>query len=230
MVKMNNKKEMMEMDQDLVRKYQQGDKDAGALFINSHYAEIVKYARYHAHKTGYDFNLGNDMYNDCISEAVLAAYKAMDCYDFNSASVMTYINNKIMFEFLTLKRNNSKYGERFTAMSCVSSLETSEGNTIDISEILENTVDSENFEEVQLSSEMVSMVSGLLSQLDRESVEHKVLDQYYKALVNGHPHPVASVCQETGYTKQGVYNIIKRVARGLPTQMVDEIRDVLRAA
>jgi len=67
----------MKMDMELVRKYQQGDRDAGALFISNHYGEIVKIARYHAHVAGYDFGLGADIYNDCISEAVLAAYKAM---------------------------------------------------------------------------------------------------------------------------------------------------------
>lgn len=232
--KMTEKKMMAEMnkmkDMELIRKFQAGDKDAGAEFLNNHYAEIVKVARYHAYGTKYDYELGSEINDDCISEAVLAAYDAMAGFDFKRSNIMTFINTKIGSYFMTLKRNNSRHSERYAAMSRLSGSENLKDREINVDELLESQVDLDAFEKDEHDREMKMCVDQVLNCFDRDSVEWTVTRLYYNALTCGMSDVINFVCGVTGYTRQGVYNVLKRTAHILPGDMASDIRSVLLAA
>jgi len=196
----------------LVKMFQEGDLEAGTEFIQNHLKEITKISRLHARKVCYDFALGYDLKDDCVSEGVLAAYDAMKTYDFTGSSIMTYINTKIKFAFMALKRNNSKHSERYE---------------IGLDNVAETLVDTREEPNQMYFKDTLEKV---LESLDPESTEWAVTRLYYNAMVRGIKSPINYVAEQTGYTTVGIRNILKRTVKKLPIQLVTEIQTMLMAA
>lgn len=212
--KPNMKQDKMTIhDLTLIRKFQKGEVEAGAEFIENHYDEIVNTSRFHANKIKYDFSLGADLYNDCISEGTVATYKALQTYDFKGSSIMTYVNAKIRFQFLTIKRNSTEYRERYDIGH-----EEQIGLTLD-----------DNSEE-ELDYELKDAVEKTLENLDPSSVEWAILRLVYNAMVRGIKNPITYVAKHYGYTKPGISKVISRVKKKLPSKLGQEICSLLRAA
>lgn len=213
MAKKNNMNDKMTLtDLSLVKKFQEGNLEAGAEFISNHLEEITKISRFHAHRICYDYAQGYDLKDDCVSEGVLAAYDAMKLYDFTGSSIMTFINAKIKFAFMTLKRNNSIHSERY------------ELNADETIMNLEDTnEDSSQFY-------FKETLEKMLEQLDPESIEWSVARLMYNAMARGVKNPINDVAKQTGYTTMGVRNILKRTTKKLPVQLVNEIQTMLWAA
>lgn len=199
-------------DLDLVKNFQNGDLDAGTEFIQNHLDEIIKISRFHAHKVCYDYALGYELKKDCVSEGVLAAYDAIKTYDFTGSSIMTYINTKIKFAFMSIKRNNAKHSERYE---------------IGKDEYIESVVD-DNSEDNQLYFK--ESLEKVLKQLDPTRNEWSIIRLYYNAMVRNIPSPINYVARETGYSTVGIRNIIRHTAQILPGQLTAEVRSMLMAA
>lgn len=213
MAKKNNMNDKMTLtDLSLVRKFQEGNLEAGAEFITNHLEEITKISRFHAHRICYDYALGYDLKDDCVSEGVLAAYDAMKLYDFTGSSIMTFINAKIRFAFMTLKRNNATHSERYVI------------DNGDLAESLE--APAEDSSQVYFKDSL----EKVLEALDPNSTEWSVARLFYNAMVRGVKSPINYVAEQTGYTTVGIRNILKRTSHMLPQQLSGEIQTMLMAA
>ncbi|PWJ70112.1 hypothetical protein BGX12_10377 [Fibrobacter sp. UWR4] len=143
---------------------------------------------------------------------MLAAYDAMKLYDFTGSSIMTFINAKIRFAFMTLKRNNATHSERYVI------------DNGDLAESLE--APAEDSSQVYFKDSL----EKVLEALDPNSTEWSVARLFYNAMVRGVKSPINYVAEQTGYTTVGIRNILKRTSHMLPQQLSGEIQTMLMAA
>lgn len=190
---------------------------------------IAKAASRNVAKVPYDLALGwQELQADALCEANVAVVNGFHLYNPALSSLETFINTKVYWHFKELQRQNAHHSEMEVARStlekrCVDET-TGEGGYS--SDYLDYDEAEDEWECLERQRELESAVKAMMrfAQPGRQTL---CLQRYLVALKEKESQPVPYVAKALGCSRQQVYNILKDVVAQLPSDLADEIRDLL---
>lgn len=212
-------------DEDLVRGINaSNDPKLKEEFFRRYEKVIAKAVNYACSKTKYGLSFDEDAMSEAKSEACLAVERSLRLYDFKSASLKTYITNKIMFHFMDLKRNAKTHTDREKPLSSYEQYGDCDDDSYSSgTDYIEYSVARDCFEADEHNKEMRNACSRLFAEVGNKR-HQECLCAYYEALSNDVEKPVEYVAEKIGCSRQQVYNILKQVRKALPVNLAAEIR------
>lgn len=211
-------------DEELVRAVVANDKDSRLVdeLWNRTSCAIAKAAKVASRKE--ELGLAED---DALSEAYVAAWKALPLYDASKgASLKTYLGTKIRYHFLELGRKGAIHRGRFVSYdeeyeedevgrpSCGASYG-------EVCKVVSKKYGYENRD--RELSDAYSQVRALVT-----APRHRdCLDLLMEAYSLGEKKPVQYVADGLGCSRQQVYNIFRQVRSQIPGYLCSEVMDLL---
>ncbi len=210
-------------DEDLVRGINASDDQKLKEEFFRRYEKVITNAVYYAcGKTVYGLSFDEESVSEAKSEACLVAERSLRLYDFESASLKTYITNKILYHFMDLKRKVKIHTDRETPLTRCEQ-HNDDDSCSSGTDYIEYSVASECFEDDQHDHEMRDACSRLFAEV-ADKRHQECLCACLEAFSKGVEKPVEYVAEKIGCSRQQVYNILKRVRNSLPVNLATEIR------
>lgn len=165
--------------------------------------------------------------DDALSEAYVAAWKALPLYDANKgASLKTYLGTKVGYHFLELGRKGKIYRER-TAPYGEGYEEDEDGKPCcgasygDVCKVV-----SKKYDQVYRERDVADAYSKVRS-LVTVPRHRDCLDLLMEAYSMGETKPVQYVADGLKCSRQQVYNILKQVKSQMPGSLAAEVMSLL---
>ena len=165
--------------------------------------------------------------DDALSEAYVAAWKALPLYDASKgASLKTYLGTKIRYHFLELGRKCAIHAGRFVPYG-EEYEEDEDGKPCcgasygEVCEVVSNKYGRE-----YRNREAADACSKVRAKVTVEK-HRKCLDLLMEAYSLGEKKPVQYVADGLGCSRQQVYNILKQVKSRVPGSLAAEVMDML---
>jgi len=211
-------------DEELVRGLTANDKDTylvDELWRRTNTA-IAKAAKNACSKV--DIDLAMD---DALSEAYVAAWKALPRFDANKgASLKTYLGNKVKYHILQLNRQGKihagrhvsyreEYEEYDDGASCYGA---------EYDELYRAT--SERCHSEKREVEVAQAIEQVLA-LVTEPRHRECLKYLWQAYVKGEPKPVQYAAAWLRCSRQQVYNILKQIRASVPANLAKKVKEIL---
>ena len=164
------------------------------------------------------------MDDDALSEGCLAAWNAIDLFDASKgASLKSYVWSKVLFRFKDLNRQKTIHVGRETPLSSYERL-SDDGETYS-TDYVEADCDIGRYVDEERDREMGSAYSRVYSATsDRDRM---CLDALMEAFAAGERKPVEYAAERLNCSRQQVYNVLKRIKKSLPEDLMAEIADCL---
>ena len=218
-------------DNDLIALARQKDDRAIEALFSRHRSSMVKAALHHFRKYPFDEDIKamspHDQEFELLSEIYVAFDNAIRRFDFKSASFSSFVNSCIMWHFVELCCNSVDRVVHEKPLSSIKAYNPDDEDEINPEDYLQYDAAKERFYDESREAEMRDAFECVMRYVPDDSMEMRVLQEIREAIDSNKRLNIASVAASINRSRQQVYNILRKIFERLPSELVQEIRELL---